>query len=58
MDFEQTYLTFKNLGQGKKFENLPEYSRYKKELGWYEKVISPRTAEYYQADELVSKELV
>jgi hypothetical protein len=28
---------------GKKFENLPEYSRYKKELGWYEKVISPRT---------------
>ena len=30
MDYEQTYLTYKNLGQGKKFENLPEYSRYKK----------------------------
>jgi hypothetical protein len=43
MDFEQTYLTYKNLGQAKKFEQLPDYNRYKKEVGWFERVISPRT---------------
>ena len=37
---------------GKKFEQLPDYSRYKKEIDWNEKVKSPRTGEYYQADEL------
>jgi hypothetical protein len=58
MDYEQTYLTYKNLGQAKKFEQLPNYNRYKKEVGWFEKVKSPRTSEFYQADELVSKELV
>jgi hypothetical protein len=36
MDFDKTYLAYKNLGQGKKFEQLPDYNRYKKEIGWYE----------------------
>jgi hypothetical protein len=58
MDYDKTYLAYKNLGQGKKFEQLPDYNRYKKEIDWNEKVKSPRTGEYYQADELVSKELV
>jgi|GEM_PF-4270488 hypothetical protein len=40
---------------GKRFEQQPDYARYKTELGWYEKVISPRMCEYHQADELVSK---
>ena len=43
MDFAQTYLTYKNLGQAKKFEQLPDYKRYKKEIDWNEKVESPRT---------------
>jgi len=58
MDYDKTYLAYKNLGQAKKFEQLPDYNRYKKEIDWNEKVKSPRTGEYYQADELVSKELV
>jgi hypothetical protein len=58
MDYDKTYLAYKNLGQGKKFEQLPDYNRYKKEIDWNEKVKSPRTGEYYQADELVSKDLV
>ena len=58
MDFDKTYLAYKNLGQGKKFEQLPDYNRYKKEIDWFGKVKSPRTGEFYQADDLVSKELV
>ena len=30
MDYDKTYLAYKNLGQGKKFEQLPDYNRYKK----------------------------
>lgn len=58
MDYEQTYQVYKNLGQAKKFEEQPDFNHYKKQQGWFEKVKSPRTGEYYQADELVSKELV
>ena len=42
----------------KKFESLPEYSRYKKEIGFYEKVKSPRDGEYFQAETLQRRELV
>ena len=58
MDYDKTFEQYQNYGMGKKFEQLPDYSRYKKEIGWYEKVKSPRTGEYYQADDLISKELV
>jgi hypothetical protein len=58
MDLEMTYEQYKQYGQGKKFENLPDYSRYKKQQGWYEKVRSPKTGEFYQAEELIKRELV
>ena len=58
MDYEQTYQVYKNLVQAKKFEEQPDFNQYKKQQGWFEKLKSPRTGEYYQADELVSKELV
>ena len=58
MDYDKTFEQYQKYGMGKKFEQLPDYNRYKKEIGWYEKVKSPRRSEYYQADELVSKELV
>ena len=58
MDFEQTYLTYKNLGQAKKFEQQPDYNRYNKEKAWFEKVKSKRTGEYNQAEDLIKRELV
>jgi hypothetical protein len=57
MDYDKTYQAYKALGMGKKFEELPDYARYKKEERWYEKVKNAK-GEYYQADELVSKDLV
>jgi hypothetical protein len=57
MDYEQTYLAYKNLGQEKKFENLPDFNRYKKEKGWYEKVQSKRDGNYFQAEDLIKREL-
>jgi hypothetical protein len=58
MDYEQTALTYRNFGQEKKFQEKPDYTMYKKEQGWYEKVKSPRTGEFYQADDLIKRELV
>jgi hypothetical protein len=58
MEYEQTSLIYKNLGHEKKFQEKPDYNRYKKEQAWYDKVKSKRTGEFYQADEIVSKELV
>jgi hypothetical protein len=58
MDFEQTLLTYRNFGHEKKFQEKPDYNRYKKEQGWYEKVRSKRTGEYNQAEDLIKRELV
>jgi hypothetical protein len=58
MDYDKTYLAYKNLGMGKKFEEQPDFSRYKKEQGWYEKVKSKRTESFYQAEDLIKRELV
>ena len=58
MDLERTYLAYKNLGMGKKFEEHPDYNRLKKEVGFFEKVKSPRTNEYIQAEVLIKRELV
>jgi len=58
MDYNKTLQQYEQYGMAKKFEQLPEYSRYKKEIGFYEKVKSPRTGEYYQAEDLIKRELV
>jgi hypothetical protein len=54
MDYEQTLQTYRNFGHEKKFQDKPDFNRYKKEQAWYDKVKSKRTGEFYQADELVS----
>jgi hypothetical protein len=55
MDYEQTSLIYKNLGQEKKFQEKPEvYQIYNKEKGWYEKVNTKRTGEYNQAEDLIN----
>ena len=48
----------RELGQKKKFEDTPDYNRYRKEKKWFEMVKSPRTGDYYQADYLIQKDLV
>ena len=58
MDYEQTALIYRNLGHEKKFQEKPDYNRYKKEQGWYEKVKSKRTGEYNQTEDLIKRELV
>jgi hypothetical protein len=58
MDYEQTLLTYRNFGQEKKFTEKPDYNRYKKEQGWFEKVKSKRIGEYNQAEDLIKRELV
>jgi hypothetical protein len=58
MDYEQTALIYRNFGFEKKFKEKPDYNRYTKEKSWYEKVRNKRTGEYYQADDLLKREMV
>jgi hypothetical protein len=58
MDYEQTSLIYRNFGQEKKFQEKPDYNRYKKEQSWYEKVKSKRTGEYNQVEDLIKRESV
>jgi hypothetical protein len=58
MDYEQTALMYGNVGLTKKMEAEPWYSPYQHEKKWYEKVKSPKSGEYYQAEELIKRELV
>jgi hypothetical protein len=36
MDYVKTFEQYQKYGMEKKFEQLPDYSRYKKEKAWYE----------------------
>jgi hypothetical protein len=58
MDYQKTFEQYQKYGMGKKFEGLPEYSRYKKELGWYEKVKSQRNGDFFQSEDLQKREVV
>jgi hypothetical protein len=59
MDYNKTLEQYQKYGMEKKFESLPEYSRYKKEIGFFEKVKSQRNGgEYLQAEDLIKRELV
>jgi hypothetical protein len=58
MDYEKTYQMYKDIGQGKKFEDSPDFHRYNKMQKWLEKVKSKRTGDFYQAEELIRRELV
>ena len=58
MDFEKTKELYEKIGQIKKFEELPEIGRYNKELNWYERVKSNRTGDYFQAEDLIKRDMV
>jgi hypothetical protein len=47
MDYVKTRELYQELGQIKKFEETPDFNRYKKEQKWNEKVKSKRTGEYH-----------
>ena len=58
MDYVKTEQLYKEIGQKKKFEETADYNRYRKEKKWYDDVKSRRTGEYYQANELIRRDLV
>ena len=58
MDFEKTKELYEKIGQIKRFQELPEYTRYNKELNWYKRVKSKRTGEYHQAGDLLKRDMV
>jgi hypothetical protein len=58
MDFDKTFKIYQRLDLAKTWENVPDNNRYKKEKTWYEKVKSKRTGDYYQAEDLIKRELV
>jgi hypothetical protein len=58
MDYLTTYELYKRIGQAKRFENSPDFHQYNKMQRWLEKVKSKRTGDFYQADELIRRELV
>ena len=58
MDYNKTRELYQEIGQIKKFEETADFNRYKKELRWYDDVRSKRTGEYYQANELIRRDLV
>jgi hypothetical protein len=48
----------KEINQEKKFKETADYNRYKKEQKWHDDTRSKRTGEYYQANELLRRDMV
>ena len=57
MDYVKTEQLYKEIGR-KKFKETADYNRYRKEQKWKTDVKSRRTGEYYQANELIRRDLV
>jgi hypothetical protein len=58
MDYEKTVALYEKAGLIKKWLENPESYEHKAEQTWYDKVKSKRTGEFYQAEELIKRELV
>ncbi len=58
MDYDRTAQVYKDIGQEKKFKEMPDYNRYMKEQKWFETVKSKNSGEYHQADYLKEKGMV
>ena len=58
MDYDKTMELYEKAGLIKKWKENPESYLHKAEKDWIEKVKSPRTNEFYQAEELIRRELV
>jgi hypothetical protein len=58
MDYQKTAELYEKAGQKKRWENTPEYLSYLGQKAWYDKVKSKRTSDYYQAQDLINRNLV
>ena len=58
MDYDKTVALYEKAGLIKKWLENPDSYLHKAEKTWMEKVKSPRTNEFYQAEELIRRELV
>jgi hypothetical protein len=58
MDYEKTVQLYEKAGQMKRWENEPESFSYNDEKAWFDKVRSKRNGEFYQAQDLINRELV
>jgi hypothetical protein len=58
MDYTKTIELYEKAGQIKKWKDTPEYFTYKHELDWYDKVKSKRNGEFWQAQDLINRQLV
>ena len=58
MDYERTVQLYEKAGQIKKWEDTPEYHSRKGELDWYDKVKSKRSGDFWQAQDLINRQLV
>ncbi|MGA7601896.1 MAG: hypothetical protein WCC82_11790 [Nitrososphaeraceae archaeon] len=58
MDYDKTVALYEKAGLIKKWLDTPDANLHKHEKIWYEKVTSKRNSEFYQADDLIKRELV
>ena len=58
MDYDKTVALYEKAGLIKKWKENPESYVHNAEKTWYDKVKSKRTGEYWQADDLIKRELV
>jgi hypothetical protein len=58
MDYQKTVELYEKAGQMKRWENEPESFSYNTEKKWFDKVRSKRNGEFYQAQDLINRELV
>ena len=58
MDYDKTVELYERAGLIKKWQENPESYRHAKEKTWYNKVRSKRNGEFWQADDLIKRELV
>ena len=58
MDYQKTAELYEKAGQKKRWEQTPEYNSYNAEKNWFDKVRSKRNGEFWQAQDLINRELV
>ena len=58
MDYSKTVALYEKAGLIKKWLETPDANLHKAEQTWYEKVTGKRNGEFYQADDLIKRELV
>jgi hypothetical protein len=58
LDFDKTLQCYQGTGQAKLWEQEPDPHRHNKEKEWLKKVKSARTNDFYQAEDLIRRELV